>query len=42
MGYFMHMELMLRCVDTRMQIGQVQHMIEDRQVVMFSALVVEQ
>ena len=42
MGYFMHMDLMLRCVDTQMQIGQVHHMIEDQQVVMFLALVVEQ
>ena len=42
MAYFMHMDMMLRCVDTQMQIGQVRHMIEDQQVVMFSALVVEQ
>ena len=42
MGYFMHMDLMLRGVDKRMQIGQVCHMIKDQQVVMFSALIVEQ
>ena len=42
MGCFMHMDLMLRCVDTQIKIGQDCYMIDDQQMVMFSALVVEQ
>ena len=42
MAYFMHMEWMLKCLDTEMLIGNVVHMIGGLRVDMFSALVVAQ